>query len=1196
MYLLYDVIQRRRSALGNSLFVKRGEYKEMQEIISSLTFDRLTAAAQSLRSTQKTSDPAIDVLRRALQTVAARVPNSFAEKQEMRLYLRGLFIEFGPAAFWLTINPSDLRDPLVIKLAGVTLPKDGLQKANDAFRRKTANMNPAAIAIFFDRLCTAILKGLVCPGEDQIGIFGEVSTYFGAVETNGRGMLHLHCLVWLAGNLDFFDLRQKMLNDPNFASQMVGYLDSIISECINPRESEGKPEGMTLPLTSNFDTDEEYVDALHEYGDAIASKRQHHSKKHNPTCFKYCRQGAQSCRFYFPRPKVEASHIDDLGVAHLRRDDEWVNPYNPWIAAAIGSNQDLSFLATRAKSLALMYYITNYATKDEASTYQMVMTAAMMRKTLEQAEKASDLSDAERIALEKGMRNFCLRVFNRMSHDKEVSGVKVASSLLQLPGYYTPLTELRRINLYYLRRRFGALIQRSGDEEGTNEEQVAIYPNRNFHASIFDDYRWRGSDLKDLSLYEYVKVIKKRAAEHRTGGDLDFDVQHPEHGKMTQVICGPGSLPRTVTLLGTLSEYQQDEDSIRGGHPETLAMRNDLAGVLLALFVPWETLPSLFDDVMGICGDECNAGCDQSCHTGLQACSIVWSRIVNTLPERVQDLARNVEILRKSKDDVDVDMAERKAAASAMQDAFNPDPEDTENMVDETTEINGSVDDDTLRLSYHLVRQRWAREDRITATDIAPLLRPWDEPPTLSVESFQPILVDSTSSIRQDVSANTLKLWSYLIKGVEAQNAADSVDAASGITQDMMDLDNDDDDDWEDYEDNNNGALDPVLTFTTPTNTGSDIMELKARLAQDPSPSNITSLITKMIPLNNKQKRTVSMIFYHVMRLQGKPVVENDDQFLLYVAGEGGTGKSRIIEAVRLGMQLMEREEEMLVMAPTGNAANHVQGSTIHTGLDVAVRGRKQGASRRVKALWRNKIMLIIDEISMVSSKLMDSIDKQCKVVKNLDDSSTAVFGGLPVVIALGDFHQFPPVRANALWQKQQGHNEKRGQQLWHMFKNVMVLDEQMRQQQDVEFHQLLKRARNGSITQADVDLLNTRVISQLESQPDLTFIVRSNRLRHTLNRRQIEWFARSRGQKIFVFPARHTRRRKTKGSRDLYVDKLLEIQDRTDIKGPGLLLYTQDMPAMALSNVSTRLGLVNGARGRAVGVIPDPKGTFPCY
>src|SRR5271155_3937059 len=123
MYLLYDVIQRRKSALGNSLLVKRGDYKIVQDIISSLTLQQLIAAAQSLRLTQTASDPAIATLRRTIQIVAARVPNSFAQKQEMRLHIRALFIEFGPAAFWLTINPSDLRDPLVLKLAGITLPR-----------------------------------------------------------------------------------------------------------------------------------------------------------------------------------------------------------------------------------------------------------------------------------------------------------------------------------------------------------------------------------------------------------------------------------------------------------------------------------------------------------------------------------------------------------------------------------------------------------------------------------------------------------------------------------------------------------------------------------------------------------------------------------------------------------------------------------------------------------------------------------------------------------------------------------------------------------------------------------------------------------------------------------------------------------------------------------------------------------------
>ena len=99
MYLLYDVIQRRKSALGNSLLVKRGDYQAVLDVISSLTHQQLIEVAQALRLTQRTSDPAIAILRRAIQTVAARVPNSFAQKEEMRLHIRALFIEFGPAAF-----------------------------------------------------------------------------------------------------------------------------------------------------------------------------------------------------------------------------------------------------------------------------------------------------------------------------------------------------------------------------------------------------------------------------------------------------------------------------------------------------------------------------------------------------------------------------------------------------------------------------------------------------------------------------------------------------------------------------------------------------------------------------------------------------------------------------------------------------------------------------------------------------------------------------------------------------------------------------------------------------------------------------------------------------------------------------------------------------------------------------------------
>src|SRR5712664_4187853 len=98
------------------------------------------------------------------------------------------------------------------------------------------------------------------------------------------------------------------------------------------------------------------MDALHTYGNCIAPNRQLHSQNHNPTCFKYSKEGTRQYRF-FPRPTVEKPFINELGIVHLRRENEWVNPYNPYISAAIGSNHDLSFLATKAKALSLLYYI-----------------------------------------------------------------------------------------------------------------------------------------------------------------------------------------------------------------------------------------------------------------------------------------------------------------------------------------------------------------------------------------------------------------------------------------------------------------------------------------------------------------------------------------------------------------------------------------------------------------------------------------------------------------------------------------------------------------------------------------------------------------------------------------------------------------------------------------------------------------------
>jgi len=79
-------------------------------------------------------------------------------------------------AFWFTLNPSDLRSPLVLSLAGVALPLDTQEGSVMAktFRNVTATMNPVAVAQFFNYVCTAFFTGLV--GSPEVpGIFGEAT-------------------------------------------------------------------------------------------------------------------------------------------------------------------------------------------------------------------------------------------------------------------------------------------------------------------------------------------------------------------------------------------------------------------------------------------------------------------------------------------------------------------------------------------------------------------------------------------------------------------------------------------------------------------------------------------------------------------------------------------------------------------------------------------------------------------------------------------------------------------------------------------------------------------------------------------------------------------------------------------------------------------------------------------------------------
>ncbi|WP_375449315.1 hypothetical protein [uncultured Nostoc sp.] len=84
--------------------------------------------------------------------------------------------------------------------------KSGNSNTVDAFARAIATMNPIVVAQFFKTICTGIFDHLLAAGSKDGGLLGPVSTYFGTVETNGCGMLYLHCLVWLCGAFHLLEI------------------------------------------------------------------------------------------------------------------------------------------------------------------------------------------------------------------------------------------------------------------------------------------------------------------------------------------------------------------------------------------------------------------------------------------------------------------------------------------------------------------------------------------------------------------------------------------------------------------------------------------------------------------------------------------------------------------------------------------------------------------------------------------------------------------------------------------------------------------------------------------------------------------------------------------------------------------------------------------------------------------------------
>ncbi len=107
------------------------------------------------------------------------------------------------------------------------------------------------------------------------------------------------------------------------------------------------------------------------------------------------------------------------------------------------------------------------------------------------------------------------------------------------------------------------------------------------------------------------------------------------------------------------------------------------------------------------------------------------------------------------------------------------------------------------------------------------------------------------------------------------------------------------------------------------------------RFSENPEVFILCDIIQDRLPLNHLQRVIVKEVLNHAILNKGNQCHHRSEQLLLYVRGERGVGKSRVVKAIHLGFSFLKRQKELLVAAPTGTATANIGGATIHGALSI---------------------------------------------------------------------------------------------------------------------------------------------------------------------------------------------------------------------------------------------------------------------
>ena len=307
----------------------------------------------------------------------------------------------------------------------------------------------------------------------------------------------------------------------------------------------------------------------------------------------------------------------------------------------------------------------------------------------------------------------------------------------------------------------------------------------------------------------------------------------------------------------------------------------------------------------------------------------------------------------------------------------------------------------------------------------------------------------------------------------------------------------------------------------------------------------------------------------------------------IFITGPGGTGKTYAIKQIY--EHAISNNKKICVTALTGVASVLLDcnATTIHSWSGIGISNKtetqiinKINRSKFYKHNWENTDVLIIDEISMMSCKLFELLNKIGQVIR----CNKKPFGGIQLIFS-GDFFQLPPVKEIIFCFESELFN--------NIFDKIINLTKVFRQN-DNTYKKLLLNMRKGLISRKSIELLNSKMIDENfdKNITNITRLVPTKSKAFEIN----NYFINNIKDKKYIY--KRTYKENSENLNNIEKNKL-NLMSETEkdneynyIKQSTLteenLIIKKGAYVMCIANLDLVLGIANGTTGTVVDFTPE--------